>query len=85
VVQFKAGLVESRSIAANQIKDIASLPSREQLLTKLVFLLQSPMTRLARVLAAVPQQLVIVLDQVRKQREEGGGADAAGASAETAQ
>lgn len=80
LVQFKAGLVESRSIAANQIKDIASLPSREQLLTKLVFLLQSPMARLARVLAAVPQQLVIVLDQVRKQKEEGGAA-AAGAEA----
>jgi len=73
-VQFKAGLVESRSIAANQIKDIASLPSREQLIAKLLFLLQSPVTRLARVLAAVPQQLVVVLDQVRKQKEEGGGA-----------
>jgi len=79
-VQFKAGLVESRSIAANQIKDIASLPSREQLLTKLVFLLQSPMARLARVLAAVPQQLVIVLDQVRKQKEEGGAAAAEAAA-----
>jgi large subunit ribosomal protein L10 len=78
-VQFKAGLVESRSIAANQIKDIASLPSREQLLTKLVFLLQSPIARLARVLAAVPQQLVIVLDQVRKQKEEAGGGDSTAA------
>jgi large subunit ribosomal protein L10 len=75
-VQFKAGLVESRSIAANQIKDIASLPSREQLLTKLVFLLQSPITRFVRVLAAVPQQFVVVLDQVRKQKEEGGGSGA---------
>src|SRR5436305_4557718 len=80
-VQFKAGLVESRSIAANQIKDIASLPSREQLIAKLLFLLQSPVTRLARVLAAVPQQLVVVLDQVRKQKEEGGGATADAAPA----
>ena len=72
LVQFKAGLVESRSIAANQIKDIASLPSREQLIAKLLFLLQSPIARMARVLAAVPQQLVIVLDQVSKQRQEGG-------------
>lgn len=91
-MQFKAGLVESRTIAANQIKDIASLPSREQLLTKLVFLLQSPVTRFVRVLAAVPQQLVIVLDQVRKQKEEGGAAPAGAeagapdaAAAETAQ
>src|SRR5690242_17056076 len=78
-VQFKAGLVESRSVAANQIKDIASLPSREQLIAKLLFLLQSPITRMARVLAAVPQQLVVVLDQVRKQKEEGGSAAAAAA------
>jgi large subunit ribosomal protein L10 len=77
-VQVKAGLVESRSIAANQVKDIASLPSREQLIAKLLFLLQSPIARLARVLAAVPQQLVVVLDQVRKQKEEGGGAAPAG-------
>lgn len=73
-VQLKGGLVESRSIAAGQIKDIASLPSREQLIAKLLFLLQSPIARLARVLAAVPQQLVVVLDQVRKQKEEAGGA-----------
>lgn len=81
-VQFKAGLVESRSVAANQIKDIASLPSREQLIAKLLFLLQSPIARMARVLAAVPQQLVVVLDQVRKQKEEGGGAAASAPAAE---
>ena len=42
-----------RAIAADQIKDIASLPSREELIAKLLFLLQSPITRFGRVLAAV--------------------------------
>jgi large subunit ribosomal protein L10 len=83
-VQLKGGLVESRSIAAVQIKDIASLPSREQLIAKLLFLLQSPIARLARVLAAVPQQLVVVLDQVRKQKEEGGAVSDAGGEAAAA-
>jgi large subunit ribosomal protein L10 len=69
VLQFKAGLVEGRAIAAGQIKDIASLPSREELITKLLFLLQSPITGLARVLAAVPQSFVMVLDQVRQKKE----------------
>ena len=69
-VKFKAGLVEGRAIAADQIKDIASLPSREELIAKLLFLLQSPVTRFARVLAAVPQSFVSVLDQVRKKKEE---------------
>ncbi len=70
-IEFKAGMVEGRAIAAGQIKDIAQLPSREQLIAKLLYLLQSPVTRFARVLAAVPQSLVVVLDQVRQQKEEG--------------
>jgi len=69
-VQFKAGMVEGRAIAAEQIKDIASLPSRNELIAKLLFLLQSPITRFARVLAAVPQSFVMVLDQIRQKREE---------------
>ena len=69
-IKLKAGLVEGRAIGGDQIKDIASLPSREELLAKLLFLLQSPITRFARVLAAVPQSFVMVLDQVRKKKEE---------------
>lgn len=74
VLKFKAGLVEGRAVAADQIKDIAALPSREQLIAKLLFLMQSPVTRFARVLAAVPQSFVMVLDQVRKKKEEEGQA-----------
>jgi large subunit ribosomal protein L10 len=69
VLQFKAGMVERRTVAAEQIKEIAQLPSREQLVTKLVFLLQSPITRFVRVLAALPTGLVSVLDQIRTQKE----------------
>ena len=69
-LQFKGGMVEGRAIAGDQIKDIASLPSREELIAKLLYLLQSPVTRFARVLAAVPQSFVMVLDQVRIKKEE---------------
>ncbi len=78
-IQFKAALVDRQSIAAGQIKDIAQLPSRDELLAKLLFLLQSPITRFVRVLAAVPAQLVIVLDQISKQKNEGGAPQAAAA------
>ena len=71
-IQFKAGLVERRSVPADQIKEIASLPSREELIAKLLFLIQSPITRFVRVLAAVPQQFVGVLDQIRVQKEKQG-------------
>lgn len=70
VIEFKAGLVEKRPIRADQIEDIAKLPSRTELISKLLYLLQSPISRLARTLAAVPQQLVIALDQVSKQKSE---------------
>lgn len=68
-IQFKAALVESRPLEGAQVKDIAQLPSREELIGKLLFLMQSPVSRFVRVLAAVPQQLVIALDQISKQRD----------------
>ena len=73
VLEFKAGLVEGRPVAGSEIKDIATLPSREALIAKLLYLMQSPITRFASVLAAIPRQFVVVLDQVR-QKKEGAGA-----------
>jgi large subunit ribosomal protein L10 len=73
-IEFKAGMVERRAVAAGQIKEIAQLPSRQELVAKMLFLLQSPIARFVRVLAAVPQSLVVVLDQVSKQKEDQGGA-----------
>ena len=71
VLQFKAGLVEGRAIDGAQIKDIAALPSRNELIAKLLFLLQSPISRFVRTLAAIPRDFVVVLDQVAKQKAGG--------------
>jgi len=69
VIEFKGGLVEGRPVAANQVAEIAQMASREQLIAKLLFLLQSPISRFVRVLAASgPQRLAIVLDQVAKKK-----------------
>lgn len=68
-IQVRGGLVNGQAVAADQVKDIAELPSREELIAKLLFLLQSPITRLARVLAAVPRDFVVVLEQIRQQKE----------------
>ncbi len=69
MVQFKGALVERRPVAADQIKEIAELPSRQELIGKLVFMLQSPISRFVRCLGAIPQQFVSVLDQIAKSKE----------------
>jgi len=69
-IEVRGGLVNGQMVGADQLKEIASLPNREELIAKLLFLLQSPVTRLARVLAAVPREFVVVLDQIRQQKEQ---------------
>ncbi len=68
-LEFKGALIDGQTIAANQVEEIARMPGREALIAKLLFLLQSPITRLARGLAAIPQQLVVVLDQIAEKRD----------------
>ena len=70
-IEFKAGLVEGRAVGADEIRQIAKVPGRDELVAKLLFLLQSPISRLVRALGAIPQQLVTVLDQVAKTRQSG--------------
>lgn len=72
VLEFKGGLLDGAPIAGEQVEAIATLPSREELLTKLVFLLQSPVTRFVRTLGALPRGLVTVLDQIAKTKGETG-------------
>ena len=69
-IEFKGGLVDGKPIGPDDLEQIASMPSRDDLIAKLLFLLQSPITRLARTLAAVPREFVVVLDQIAQQKGE---------------
>ncbi len=69
VLEFKGGVVDGQAVAGEEVRAIASLPSREALISKLLFLMQSPISRLVRGLGAIPQQFVSVLDQVRQQKQ----------------
>src|SRR6185295_12443151 len=72
VFSFKVGLVEGKVVELKQVEAIASLPSREELLSKVVFLINAQAQRLATVINAVPRNLAVVLGQVQKQKEAQG-------------
>jgi large subunit ribosomal protein L10 len=74
---FKAAVVEGRTIAATEIAALAEVPSREQLVSKLLFLIQSPMRRLVTVLNGPVRNLVGVVGQIADQKSKSGPAEAA--------
>ena len=69
IFSFKVGLVEGKVIELREVEAIASLPSREELLSKVLFLINCQAQRLVTVLQAVPRNLAVVLEQVRAQKE----------------
>ena len=66
-VTFKAALVEGKLVRVEEIQSIASMPSKEVLLGKLLFLLKAPVQRLAMTLKAPLRDLSLVLKQIEKQ------------------
>ncbi|HUJ13606.1 MAG TPA: 50S ribosomal protein L10 [Thermoanaerobaculia bacterium] len=75
-VQFKGAMLNGQVVPAEQIQTIANLPSREELVSKLLFILQSPMRGLATVLQANIRNLAVVIDQIGKQKTDGAPASA---------
>jgi large subunit ribosomal protein L10 len=68
--QFKAALIEGKFVPPSEIQKIASLPSREVLLGKLIFLLKAPLLRLAGALKSPARDLALVLTQVQNRGPE---------------
>jgi large subunit ribosomal protein L10 len=77
-VQFKGALLAGQSVAAGEIQNIANLPSRDELLSKLLYLMQHPIRGLAVVLNGTMRNFAVVLDQIAKQKGGGEGGEAAG-------
>jgi large subunit ribosomal protein L10 len=68
IFKFKVGIVEGKVVALRDVEAIASLPSKEELISKIMFLLNAQAQRLATVLSAVPRNLAIVVKQVSDQK-----------------
>lgn len=70
IFSFKAGIVEGKVVALQEVEAIASLPSREELISKIMFLINCQAQRLVTVLSAVTRNLVIVIKQIGEQKSE---------------
>ena len=60
---FKAGVVEGRVISIKEIEALASMPSKEEIYSKLLFLINAPAQRLVTVMNAVGRDVAVVLNQ----------------------
>lgn len=65
----KAGVVEGKLINAKEVAALATMPSKEQLMSKLLFLVNAPAQRLVTVLNAVGRNTAVVLNQAVEQKK----------------
>lgn len=70
VLTVKVGMVEGKVIDAAGVKALASLPSREELIAKLLGSMNAPIANTVGVLQGVIRKAVYVLDAVREQKEK---------------
>jgi large subunit ribosomal protein L10 len=69
VFEFRAGMVEGRVVDISTLAEIAALPSHEELLGKLLFLLNAPAQRIAVGVNAVMRNLAVSLGQAVEQNK----------------
>ena len=60
---FKLGIVDGKVITVQEIAELASMPGKEELFSKLLYLIQSPAQRLATVINATGRDLAVVINQ----------------------
>jgi len=65
-IAVKAAIVEGKVVPASDLQAIASMPTREVMLGKLLFLLKAPLQRFVTVLQAPLRDLGLVLKQIQK-------------------
>jgi large subunit ribosomal protein L10 len=69
--KFKAGLVDGRVLSIPEIQQLANLPSKDELIGKIMFLLNAPAQRIASVLSALNRNLAVVVNEAVKAEKFG--------------
>ena len=64
--QFKSGVVEGRVISIAEIQQLATMPSKDELLSKIMFLLNAPAQRIAATLNALPRNFAVTVSEAVK-------------------
>jgi large subunit ribosomal protein L10 len=71
---IKAGAMANYVMSAKDVKNLATMPSREELLAKLLGTMQAPIAKFVRTLGEVPGKFVRTLAAVRDQKQQAGAA-----------
>ena len=79
---FKLGIVDGKLISVDEVKALASMPPKEEIYAKLLFLINAPAQRLVTVMNAAGRDLAVVINEAVK-GEKFAGAAAPAAKAET--
>ena len=66
---FKIGVVEGKVISIKEIEALATMPSKDELMSKLLFLINAPAQRLVTAMNAVGRNLAVVVDQGVQQKK----------------
>lgn len=69
--QIKGGILDGRPIDEAEVVSLSKLPSKEELLAKMLGSLNAPITKFAMALSAVPRGLAVALGKVVEQKEQG--------------
>jgi len=74
---FKLGIVDGNVITVDEVKQLATMPGKEEIFSKLLFLINAPAQRLATVINATGRDLAVVVNQAVEQNKFSGGEAAA--------
>ncbi len=68
-VEFYGGILEAKYIDENKVKELAKLPSKQELLAKMVGSMKAPISGFANVLSGNLRNLVYVLNAIKDKKE----------------